>query len=382
MVKRVKKKAKTKKKDKKPSLISPKLNIGEEKYISSIYNNPNQSSSFTSAKVLFNEIKRRGNYNITLPQVKDFIAAQESYNITRTRREKFRKPYYITFFKYQIIQADLLFMIPYSETNELNKYILNVICCFSKVAYSRAITDKKSETIVNAFRDILQEINHPIILCNTDRGTEFKSEPFKQLMNEYNITHFTSPKCVIVERYQRTLKSRIGRYLIKNNTETYVNVLQKLVHSYNRTYHSTINMRPIDVSCVNQYQIYKYMQTKRKIIKVRPFKLKKDDKVRISMQKSIYDREYTLKWSREIFSVVHRYRIQNVNVYKIKDCEEQLLVGMFYENELNLVRENPNKLHPIEKILKRRRGEVLVKFLNYPVKCAKWVPADQLKKYK
>ena len=80
--------------------------------------------------------------------------------------------------------------------------------------------------------------------------------------------------------------------------------------------------------------------------------------------------------------MVHAYRIQNVNVYKIKDCTADLLVGIFYQNELSLVLENPNKLYPIEKVLKRRRNESLVKFLNYPKKCAEWIPNNQLQKYK
>uniref|UniRef100_A0A158P516 Integrase catalytic domain-containing protein n=1 Tax=Tetranychus urticae TaxID=32264 RepID=A0A158P516_TETUR len=67
-------------------------------------------------------------------------------------------------------------------------------------------------------------------------------------MKKYKINYFTSTddiiKCAIVERFNRTLRNRIYRFLSHNSTKRYINVLQDIVESYNNSFHRTIGMSP------------------------------------------------------------------------------------------------------------------------------------------
>ena len=56
----------------------------------------------------------------------------------------------------------------------------------------------------------------------------------------------------IVERFNRTLKTRMYRYFTQSKSYRYVDVLQDLVQSYNHTYHSSIGMAPASVSVKNE----------------------------------------------------------------------------------------------------------------------------------
>ena len=85
----------------------------------------------------------------------------------------------------------------------------------------------------------------------TDKGNEFLNKCVQTLLNkEYAIEHFTTmgdTKASIVERFNRTLKSRIWRYFTASNTKRFLEVLDDIVDSYNNSYHRSIRMKPSQV---------------------------------------------------------------------------------------------------------------------------------------
>ena len=59
-------------------------------------------------------------------------------------------------------------------------------------------------------------------------------------------------KANYVERLNRTIKTMIYRYLNRNKTWKYLNVLPKLVETYNATPHRSLsNIAPNDVNKTN-----------------------------------------------------------------------------------------------------------------------------------
>ena len=79
-----------------------------------------------------------------------------------------------------------------------------------------------------------------------------------------------------------------------------------------------------------------------------------------------------------MFTITHRYRMQGVPLYKLKDYGGEEIKGSFYEQELQKVDVDPDQAFKIEKILKRRtrkgKKEVLVKWLRWPDKFNSWEP--------
>ena len=58
-------------------------------------------------------------------------------------------------------------------------------------------------------------------------------------------------KASTVERFNRTLKNIMYRYITNKNTYSCVTVLPKLIETYNKRYHRSIKMSPNDVSNEN-----------------------------------------------------------------------------------------------------------------------------------
>ena len=112
------------------------------------------------------------------------------------------------------------------------------------------------------------------------------------------------------------------------------------------------------------------------------YKFKLGDKVKISHIKKTFDREYSEKWSGEIFTVVERKRNQNIPMYKLKDYNNEVIESYFYEPELQLAYMDSNVVYKIEEILKKRKRhgipDVLVKWKGWPVKFNSWILESDL----
>ena len=51
---------------------------------------------------------------------------------------------------------------------------------------------------------------------------------------------------VITERFIKTLKKKIYRYMTSISKNVYINKLDNIVYKYNNSYDSTIKMKPVD----------------------------------------------------------------------------------------------------------------------------------------
>ena len=54
-------------------------------------------------------------------------------------------------------------------------------------------------------------------------------------------------KSVIAERFIRTLKTKIYKYITSISKNVYINKSDNIVTEYNNKYHATIKMKPVDV---------------------------------------------------------------------------------------------------------------------------------------
>ena len=97
------------------------------------------------------------------------------------------------------------------------------------------------------------------------------------------------------------------------------------------------------------------------------------------------DREYSQKWTGELFKIDTRFRREGVPVYTILDWDGERVDGTFYEPELQPVTIDPTTEYRVEKILKRRvrnkRKEVLVRWLHWPKKYDSLIPEADVKDY-
>ena len=79
-----------------------------------------------------------------------------------------------------------------------------------------ALKDKKGISIINAFQIILKESNCKPNKIWVDKWSEFHNSSFKKWLKDYDIERYSTNnegKCVIAERFIKTLKNNIDKYL-------------------------------------------------------------------------------------------------------------------------------------------------------------------------
>ena len=83
-----------------------------------------------------------------------------------------------------------------------------------------------------------------------DKGSEFYNNSFKNWLKDNDIEMYSihnEGKSVVAERYIRTLKNKIYKYMTTISKNVCIDKLDIIVNEYNNTYHRTIKMKPVDV---------------------------------------------------------------------------------------------------------------------------------------
>ena len=96
---------------------------------------------------------------------------------------------------------------------------------------------------------------------------------------------YNKRKSVDAERFIRTLKSNVYKYMTSISKNVYIDKLDDIVNKYNNTYHSIIIMKPVDVkwnTCINSSKEINDEDPKFKIF----------DILRISKYKNIFAKSY------------------------------------------------------------------------------------------
>ena len=143
----------------------------------------------------------------------------------------------------------------------------------------------------------------------TDKGTELLNRSLQKLLKEHGVHHFAThneeTKASIVERFNRTLKTRMWRYVTKTQSVRYVDVLQAFMRSYNDIYHRSIDMAPSVVTSTNQETVWQRLYGHES---VGTPKSRVGDRVRISKAKRHFEKGYMANWTEELFTIVDAHR--------------------------------------------------------------------------
>jgi transposase InsO family protein len=331
-----------------------------EEYLTSIYYDPKHPGSYAGPKKLYEAVKASGKFKIGTRRIKQWLKSQETYTMTRHARRKFPRNTYEVPGIDNHWQSDLMDMIKLSSYNDGVKYLMIIIDLFSRYLWILPLKSKTSKEVTDVLNHFWLKEKRSPQLFQSDSGTEYKNRTLKSLLKSKNIHQLFSlneTKSPYAERVIKTIKMKLYRYMLKNFTNRYIDVLDDTVKSYNNTKHRMLGQTPISVNKNNETEVRlsQYL-IKKPMIKVstkRKFTFKVHDKVRVSHLKQTFDREYEEKWSGEIFTIERRYWSQKRDLYKLNDWSGEPIEGTFYSVELQKVVEDPDQEYRIQDIVKK-----------------------------
>jgi transposase InsO family protein len=302
--------------------------------IKRLYFNPSLSGSFSATSGFLKNRQFKNKDKVT----KELQRIKEVYLHKPTRKKFKRRKIYVPFTKFQIA-ADLLDLSKYSRINKGNTFILIIIDAFSRFIWAYPIKNKSADSMTAAFTKFFKENGNDFRYLHVDQGLEFTNKKMKELLTAHKVKLFhtyAETKSSMAERAIRTIMQRLERYFTYTQNHKYLDVLPKLVNSYNSSIHSAHGFRPRDVNKLNEAMIWERLYSKYFAEPIPKPKFKVNDKVRTSKLKSLFTKGYAATYLPEIFTI-HLVKKTRPITYVLKDEMDEIIQGSFYENELQLV---------------------------------------------
>ena len=126
----------------------------------------------------------------------------------------------------------------------------------------------------------------PNKIC-VDKVCEFYNNSFKKLLKDNDIEMYSihnEGKLVVSERFIRTLKKKIYKYMTAISKKIYIDKLDDILNEYNNIYHRTIKMKPVDIKDNTYFDFEKEINDK-------------DPKIQKYKYKNIFAKGYMSNWS-------------------------------------------------------------------------------------
>ena len=265
-------------------------------------------------------------------------------------------------------------MSPFSRSNKGYKYLLTVIDVYSKYGWIVQLKTKTCKEVAQAFRKVFHNI-HPSRLWR-DKGTEFYNRQLKGVLEANDVMLYCTEneeKSSVVERWNRTMKNIMWKYITANGTQKYIDILPSMVDKYNSTYYRSIKLTPSDARNPSNYQ-HVYSALYGNVRKSTSPKFHVGDKVRITRKKGTFEKGFTPNWTKELFTI-SSVKATNPPKYTIKDQVGELVRLSFYEQELQL---SVHEIFRIERLLRKKKNQVYVKWKDYSNAFNLWIPVADL----
>lgn len=249
-----------------------------------------------------------------------------------TKPKRFRRTW--TFAPKDLWQIDLLDLQKFKKENKGYRYLCVIIDTFSKFVWTKSLLDKTGKSLVKALALLIMNERPKRIMA--DKGTEFYNTNVRKMLEAFGpklYYVYSEKKASIVERVQRTLRARIGRLFTQNDNHNWIDHIDAIVDSYNHTYHSSIKMKPAQVSEEDFTKIRMRLFPGQS---AEPVKYRVGQKVRIFAQDKTFSKEFEGRWTKEIFRIKEVKQTQPAT-YLLEDLDKEPVLGSFYREELQHV---------------------------------------------
>lgn len=302
----------------------------------------------------------KGSKKQKLQIIREFLQQQRGYTLFRSSKTPTKRNPYRVWALDLLWEIDLAAFPKLASANNNITYLLVCIDTFSRFAFVRPVRSKHPHEIVKALHNIFIQSNRKPYQIQSDAGKEFLGKDMQNFLHNQNIKFRVvqttlKAKASLVERFNRTLRERIVRYLNwrhyskQSNENRYIDALPMIVDDYNRSKHTSLGkLRPIDVKKENAVMVYKIAreriekQIHKKSVQKRPPKFQIGDFVRVQRKRDLFEKLSKSIWSDEIFQINRVIRRQPFTVYEIIDLRGNVVKGKLYERELQRIQLAPD----------------------------------------
>jgi hypothetical protein len=281
----------------------------------------------------------------------------------------FRRRPVITNYNNDTWSIDLLDISRYATKNKNITFLLVVIDNFSRYLWVLPLKNKSGETVLTAFKSVVESAKNTPENLWSDEGTEFHNSEFKAYCTKHNINlyhTYSGLKAVYAERVNRTIRQKINDYMTEFKTENYIGQLPVIVKEYNDHVHRMTKATPKSVyygATIPNIPTY--------IVDDYNPKFSVGDYVRLSVVKNTFEKGTTENYSREVYKITGIDNSQSPINYSLEDLKQEEMTGKFYENEL--IKSELPEFKEFGEVIKQKTENRIKKYLvRYKGWANKW----------
>lgn len=347
--------------------------------LADVYYDPKNPAGFSSVDNLRHAVTN----GFTKSKTREWASGQKTFTLHKRVVRNFKRRKTISKGLNHLWQGDLIQFDMIGRQNSNFNFILVCIDVFSRKAYAEPIKRKTGQSVANAMEIILANSDTTPKLLQVDSGAEFYNRHFQSILNKHGIEIYTVQSCKkasVIERFILTLKRRLFKWMTRNNTRKWLDVLPDLIHAYNHSIHGATGYRPVDITFKNEKEVWEHLYADEFPLKA-SFKFSTGQKVRIVNDKKMFTKSYFPQWSRTVYTIALR-RATNPVTYKVKSPAGQVLKRPLYEQEIQAITEDEVPLNV--EILKtrfnsQRQKEYRIHYVGWPSVYDRWLDSRKVR---
>ena len=233
--------------------------------------------------------------------------------------------------------SDLLDRNDYGPKNNRGyRYILVIVDNFSKFGWTIPLKNKYSQSITDAFSQIIKKSKRKPNLLETDDGKEYVNKIFNEFLNNNKIkrySRYTDKGAVFAERFNRTIRNLLKKPVFLAGNADWLSELPSVIKQYNNTIHHSIKMTPIQTSKKsNQKLVYNNLKDDREAQKP---KFKLGDSVRTADIKKVFSKGDSTNWSYKLYTITEVIH-DTIPSYRIDYLPERYNENLLLPTRLSL----------------------------------------------
>ena len=307
----------------------PKLKIEEAGSLSK-YERQKLQRLYTQGAAAYGSVRNLSKASrLPVSKVRHFLHSKDSYTKFTLAAQKFKRMRAFARFRNEIWCMNLAYVDKLSKQNNGVKYLLVRQDLFDRTVNANGIETKDSQETVTAFSSMITKRIRPKKIW-VDKETEFAGA-FKKFCTAEGIQVYSTmseTKAAFAERTIRSLKNILYRYM-EDFGFKYIHKLPQFIATLNSKRNSSIDMRPNTVKKCDFMSIL-YSKLLREF-KRPTFKI--GDRVRISKYDLPFRKGYKPQFTRVVFEFL-AIATRKPPTYTIKDEQDEIIQGKFYQKEL------------------------------------------------
>ena len=267
--------------------------------------NPDNSTAFGSREKFLRGTKCSSKH------VDRYLNSSETYTKFKLTGKRFTRLKVVSYRLNEVWSIDLADMQQLATQNSGVRYLFLALDTLSRFLWVVGVKSKTSKACTDALKKISatnRQRSQNLFIQKlsrkkwADQGKGFAGK-FSQFCkkNGIEIYYTRSENSVVAERYIRTLKSIICRYLHKHDIYRYIDQLGKFVSIISNRINRMTKLAPITVSQKDVPQLVSLCNT---MPPQRP-KFKVGDRVRIRKKSETFHRCYRIQFTEELFTISH-----------------------------------------------------------------------------